>query len=152
MADGERRAMKIYIHREGRPEAEAVSVTSNTTLRELFAQTDAEPLVLFEDGDQELDLNRTIHEAGVAERAHLFVGQRHRIGVEVLYNGETCRETFSASTRVSRILTWAVNGKAFDLSEVDAAEHTLALATNDAVPPGDVHLGSLDDATPGHVA
>ncbi len=143
--------MKIYVHHEGQPEAEAVEVVPEGPLRELVGPVTGQPVVLLEDGDEELDLERTFAALGIVERAHVFVGQRHRIDVEVLFNGEPRTETFSASTRVSRVFRWAVGGKGFDLSEADAAEHTLVLAS-DIAPPGDTHLGSLDDATPGRVA
>lgn len=144
--------MKIYVHQEAQEEAEAIDVPTNSKLGELVAGKDRELFVLLEDTEDPLDLEMTIDESGIDDRAHLFVGQRHRVDVDVLFNGERHTRTFSASTRVSRVFKWAVGKQAFDLSEADAAEHTLALLANDVVPPGDAHLGSLDDSTPGRVA
>ena len=143
--------MKIYVHLERRPEAEGVEVASGIPLRALVDQVTENPVVLIEDSDERLDPERTLVELGIAERTHLFVGQRQHVEAAVLFNGETRVERFSASTRVSRVFRWAVGRRAFDLSAADAAEHVLALA-DDVSPAGDTHLGSLDDATPGHVA
>jgi hypothetical protein len=142
--------MRIYIHREAHDEAEALESPAQASVAEALALEEGE-IVLIEDQDEPLDTALTFETAGVADRGHVFRGRRHPIEASVEYNNETHEHQFGASTRVERVFTWAVGKHAFDLGEVDAAEHTLALA-DETVPAGDVHLGSLDQATPGRVA
>ena len=142
--------MRIYIHREAHDDAEALELPIEASIAEALALEEGE-IVLIEDQDEPLDTALTFEAAGLVDRRHIFRGRRHPIEVSVEYNGETHEHQFGASTRVERVFKWAVGKHAFDLGEVDAAEHTLALA-DETVPAGDVHLGSLDQATPGRVA
>jgi hypothetical protein len=142
--------MRIYIHREAHDEAEALDSPAEGSIADELTLEEGE-LVLLENQDEPLDTTLSFQAAGVDDRGHVFRGRRHPIEVSVEYNGETHVHQFGASTRVERVFKWAVGKHAFDLGEVDAAEHTLALA-DETVPAGDVHLGSLDQATPGRVA
>lgn len=144
--------MKVYVHREAQADAEAVEVSGDMSLSEALGAGDGSSLaVLLEDSEDALDLALRLEEAGVEDRAHVFVGARQRILVEVMYNGETRQKKFSASTRVERVFRWASGKNGFDLDRADAAEHTLALCSTGEVPAQDVHLGSLDVDTPGRV-
>ncbi|MGA2165291.1 MAG: hypothetical protein ABSH36_12580 [Solirubrobacteraceae bacterium] len=142
--------MRIYIHREAQDEAEAFELPGQASITQEL-KLELEEIVLLEDQDEALDPAQTFEQAGVADRAHVFRGRRHPIEVSVEYNGQTHEKQFGASTRVERVFKWAVGEHGFDLGEVDAAEHQLALA-DETVPAGDVHLGSLDQTTPGRVA
>jgi hypothetical protein len=142
--------MRIYIHREAHDEAEVLDSPADRSIADELTLEEGE-LVLLEDQDEPLDTTRSFDAAGVGDRGHVFRGRRHPIEVSVEYNMETHERQFGASTRIERVFKWAVSKHAFDLGEVDAAEHTLALP-DETVPAGDVHLGSLDQATPGRVA
>jgi len=142
--------MRIYIHREAKDEAEALDSSTEASIAEDLTLEEGE-IVLPEDQDEPLDTSLSFAAAGIADRGHVFRGRRHPVAVSVEYNGETHEREFGASTRVERVFKWAVGKHAFNLGEVDAAEHTLALA-DETVPADDVHLGSLDQATPGRVA
>lgn len=145
--------MRVYVHQEGRLEAEAVDITETVVIGEALGIVgDEGSVVMIEDEEEILDTTLTLQGAGVADRAHLFRGRRQRIEVVVSFNGEQREHVFAASVRVDRVFRWATGEHGFDLSKVDAAEHTLALAGSNVIPAGDVHLGSLDDRTPGHVA
>lgn len=142
--------MRIYIHREGQDEPQAFESAGQATIAEELT-LEHEEILLLEDQNEPLDHSQSFEQAGVADRAHVFRGRRHPIEVSVEYNGETHEKQFGASTRVQRVFKWAVGEHAFNLGEADAAEHQLALA-DETVPAGDVHIGSLDQATPGRVA
>jgi hypothetical protein len=144
--------MKIYIHRDGHPEPDALETQSTAVLGEALSKDDGGVSVaLLEDSDELLDLAVSVEAAGVQDKAHVFAGTRHRVQVEVLYNGESREHEFSASMRVERVFKWAVGKQGFDLSHADAVEHTLALCASGKVPSDDEHLGSLDAETPGKV-
>ena len=142
--------MRIYIHREGQDEPQALESPGQATIADELALEHEEIFVL-ENQDEPHDHSQSFEGAGVDDRGHVFRGHRHPIEVSVEYNGETHEHQFGASTRVERVFKWAVGKHAFDLGEVDAAEHKLALA-DETVPADDVHMGSLDQATPGRVA
>jgi hypothetical protein len=141
-------AMRVYVHRERHHEAEVVETANDATIAEALGIDGNVEVVLLEEADEPLDSSARITE--VPDRAHLFVGRRHRIEVVVVFNADEHAREFSASAGVERVFRWATGKRAFDLSDADAAEHTLALPDG-TVPGGDVHLGSLDDATPGHL-
>ena len=113
--------MRIYIHREGQEEAEALESPGEATIAEELALEEGEP-VLLENQDEPLDTTQSFEPAGVDDRAHVFRGRRHPIEVSVEYNGETHEHQFGASTRVQRVFKWAVSEHAFDLGEADAAD------------------------------
>ena len=144
--------MKIYIHREGDQQPDAVEMPGSAVLGEVLARGDGGVTVAqLEDTDLPLDLAVSVQQAGVEDRAHVFVGTRERLAVEVLYNGDTREHEFSVASTVRRAFTWAVGKHGFDLSRDDASEHTLALCADGVIPAEDVHLGSLNAATPGRV-
>ena len=143
--------MKIYVHREAQQDAEALEAEGRVTVAEAFGVPDRVLVVLSEDAEEVLPDTAKLEDA-VTDRGHVFAGRRHRVLVSVMFNGETREHEFSASTRVKRVFAWAVGEHGFNLGAEDAAEHALALASTDAMPAEDVHLGSLDADTPGKVA
>jgi len=147
--------MRIYLHQESQQDASAVETAETAVIADALGidgEGEGAVVVLIEDADEPLDVTRTFAEGGLSDRTHLFCGRRHRIDVAVSFNGEQRTHVFSASTRVERVFRWATGEHGFDLSKADAAEHTLALSGTDVIPPGDAHVGSLPEQTPGHVA
>jgi hypothetical protein len=140
--------MRIYVHREAVAEAEAFEISETAVITDAL-ELDGEALLL-EDAETEIDVTASFATAGVADRAHVFRGRRKRVTACVTYNGQTIERTFSTSTRVRRVFEWASGRRGFQLSKHDAAEHTLQLPDG-SEPPGDAHLGSLDDGMPGRV-
>jgi hypothetical protein len=141
--------MRIYLHRESTHDPDSIETEPTAVIRDAVGIIE-NGIVLLEDADTPLDLAQTFEESRVPDKAHLFHGQRHRIVAAVRFNSETITREFSTSTRVDRVFRWAVGNDGFDLSKPDAADHTLQLPDG-TVPPGDAHLGSLDDTTPGRV-
>jgi hypothetical protein len=136
--------MRIYVHQESELDAQTVEVDESIRVSEAFSVGSEEGvLVLIEDTDEVLELTAAVGHAGIQDRGHVFVGRRHRVIAMVTFNGVMHERAFSSSTRVKRVFEWATGKEAFDLGKIDAAEHTLALASTETVPAGDVHLGSL---------
>ena len=145
--------MRIYLHTHAQHDADAVETTPQVTLAAaLGIAPDDDTVVLLEDGEEPLDLTRDLSALGLVDRAHLFAGRRYRVVAEVKFNDRTIERRFPASARIARVFRWAVGEDGFDLGREDAAEHALALCETGQILPRDVHLGSLDDATPGRVA
>jgi hypothetical protein len=141
--------MKIYLHTEDKPEPDAVDVELDTKLETLVASDDGELVLLAEDQDEPLDLTSTFEQAGITVPSHLTLARRLRLAVSVLYNGEHVEHEFSASTRVLHVLEWAL--RKFEITGEEAAEHTLAILPSNEIPDPDRHIGSLEQARPGHV-
>ncbi len=144
--------MRIYIHKEEQLEPELVEVDDATTVRDAVAQAVEDVEVVFiEDEEEEVDLTLALSAAPIADRGHVFAGKRRRVEVEVQFNGAVETKRFVASARVRRVFKWATGKKVFDLSQADAAEHTLALCASGEIPPEDAHLGSLRTDKPGEL-
>lgn len=143
--------MRIYVHTENGHEVQAVDVSEGSAIAAALAVTGADVAILLEDADDELDGGKTFGETRVANRSHVFVGRRRRVDVVVSYNGDRREREFGPNARVDRVFRWATGKKGFELSREDAAEHTLSVIPGNVIPPGDAHLGSLDDATPGRL-
>jgi hypothetical protein len=144
-------AMRLYVHREAQQDAEALEADGAGTVGEAFGIPNQAAIVLAEDSDEPLSPEASLA-GSLEDRAHAFAGQRTRVLATVTFNGVTIDKEFSASTRVRRVFDWAVGKHGFNLGEIDAAEHALALSGTEVMPPEDVHLGSLDADTPGVVA
>jgi hypothetical protein len=142
--------MRIYIHQERGHDVEAAETMSESVIAEAL-NLETDELVLLEDSDEVIDVSLTFERVGIGDRSHVFRGRRHRIEAIVVFNGERHEREFSSSTRVERVFHWATGPEGFDLSKADAAEHQLALALDDTVPAGDVHLGSLEQDPAGVV-
>lgn len=143
--------MRLYIHREAQQDAEVLEADGTGTVSQTFGIPDDATVVLAEDSDEPLSPEATVA-SSLEDRAHAFAGHRARVLATVDFNGVTIEKEFSASTRVKRVFDWAVGKHGFDLGEIDAAEHAVALSGTEVMPPEDVHLGSLDADTPGAVA
>lgn len=143
--------MRLYRHNPGADDPDVIEAEGAATVGEALEVREGTTVVLLEDTDEPLSLNGAV-ESMLSDRAHVFVGQHERVLATVGFVEKSIEKEFSASTRVKRVFEWAVGKHGFDLSEVDAAEHTLALNPSERIPPEDVHLGSLDAETPGRVS
>lgn len=141
--------MRIYLHREATQEAEAVETAPSSIIAKALAIEGG--VLLLENKDPEIDTTKSFKDAGLGDRAHVFHGQRPKVTAEVRYNGPKITREFSAAAQVDQVFRWATGKQGFDLAKADAAEHMLQLPDG-SVPHADVHLGSLDEATPRYVA
>ncbi len=97
--------------------------------------------VFLEDEKKFLSSDLTLKDAKIGDKCHIHIHRCHRIYVSVNFNGQQETRKFPPSATVDRVKKWAA--KTFDLSPVDAAEHTLQLTGSDERPDEDIHIGSL---------
>ncbi len=102
-------------------------------------------LVWIEDGQEPLDPNKMLNDAGVVERCHLHVSRCMEILVKVRFGGDSIERSFPPPTSADFILKWAVNPKNFKLTDSEAAKHLFAICGTDTeLDPAD-HIGRYAD-------
>jgi hypothetical protein len=102
-----------------------------------------EELVIFvEDAEEPLGRGHSLERCGLRHRHHVHCHKCHRIRVAVLYNGVEKQESFPPSTRVKRVLKWAIHE--FQLKGADAENKVLRLADPPQTElPNEAHIGSF---------
>jgi hypothetical protein len=104
-----------------------------------------EVLIFVENEPEPLGREHTVKHHGLQHRHHVHCHKCHRIQVDVIYNGVTKTDKVAPSTKVKRVLKWAID--AFGLKGADAENKILRLAA----PPetelsNDAHVGSYAHA------
>jgi hypothetical protein len=99
------------------------------------------PVVLLEDSEEELELDKQLDQVGVGQRSRIHVHRCRKVEVSVNFNAGQRERRFSPATTVHRVKQWAVHE--FGLSKVDATEHVLQLCGSTTRPDEDTHLGAL---------
>jgi len=146
--------IEVFLQIEGNRAIGIVKADENGTLRELLhsarqqglAIPEAPEIVLLEDGDDEILLDRTLAEVGIHHHSHIHVHRCHRVQVAVTFNGLTKNRDFSPASTVGKVKTWATSSDGFNLSKIDASEHALQLSGTTDRPDEDVHIGTLTTA------
>ena len=143
--------IEVFLQGEGVKEIILVHVPKDGKVRELLDAAkehgvhlggDGDPSAIYiEDGEETVDPNASLEEAGIRHRGHVHVHRCHRIEVSVNFNARTETKVFPPSATVGRVKKWAV--KAFDMSEKDAAEHVLQITGSKVRPDEDIHIGTL---------
>jgi hypothetical protein len=105
-----------------------------------------EGLIVFaEDADEPFGHGHSLEGCGVKHRHHVHCHRCHRIHVTVMYNGVEKRESFAPSTKVKRVLKWAIHE--FHLHGADAEGKVLRLADPPQTElPNEAHIGSFAHA------
>lgn len=137
--------MEIYVHGSEGEDPTLVEVEAGSRVRELAVVSEGEEacLIFIEEGEEPLDLDITIEEAGIHHHRHVHRGHCRKVEVHVRYNGETHSRHFSPAATVARVFAWAVGPESFDLTPEQQAEHMLALPGADHGLDGGVHIGSV---------
>jgi hypothetical protein len=144
----------LYVHSAKDPEPRLIRVEEEIMIDELVRKiveaeicegAPEEIRIFLEDETEPLDRERSAKHCGIRHRHHVHCHKCHRIQLGVIYNGIEKDDAFSPSTRVKRVLKWAVD--AFGLKGADAENKILRLAT----PPetelsNDAQLGSYAQA------
>lgn len=142
--------IEIFLQGEGIPEITLVRVPSKATVQAIVEAAQAHgmrleekdhPVVLLEDTEEALDLNRQLDQAGIGHRSRVHVHRCRRVEVSINFQAEQQTRKFSAATTVQRVKQWAVHE--FGLPKVDATEHALQLCGSMTRPDEDIHLGTL---------
>lgn len=145
--------MEVFVQGEGLRDIVRVEVPKGGTVKDLLAALsahgqgvmDGQPpaLVFEEDGEEPLNPEHSLEDAGIGPRCHVHVHRCHKVRVAVNFNGRQESREFPPSATIRRIKKWAVGKKVFDLSDLDASEHVLQVVGSTERPDEDVHVGSL---------
>jgi hypothetical protein len=141
--------IQLYLHGEGTAGEKIIEIPEDVTVHDIIAEAkklgftqDFETAVFVEDSDDELNHNHRLPECGIKHKHHIHVHHCRKIAVTVNFNGVDKTHSFGPSTRVSRVLHWAVN--AFELQGVDAKNKELRLGgTTGAVLTANQHVGTF---------
>jgi hypothetical protein len=137
--------MKLFAHGS---ESEVVSehdVESGISVAALRDEIGADEaaLVWLEEGEEPLNPDHTLAQAGVAEFAHVHHGHNRTVEVTVRFGGESKERHFPPSATVNRAFAWAVGNDGFDLPAAQRSKHTLGLCGSQAEVDRRIHVDSL---------
>jgi hypothetical protein len=128
--------MKIFLQDSGT--SAVVELGETAILIESIALADGERL-WEEDADEALASDAT---AAQLTRRSLHRG-RHRVEVQVHYNGESKELTFAPGATIERVHQWAVGRHGFDLDPADAGDLVLRETGSTAELELGAHVGQL---------
>lgn len=146
----ERDEIELFLQGEGIRDIMLIRVPQAGTVRDILTAargaglTAAEGVDLsLEDEEAAVDLDLPIAATPIKHRSRIHVHRCRKVAVTVSFNGAQKDETFGPGATVKRVKRWAVGKQAFDLSDVDAAEHVLQLSGSSERPDEDLHIGTL---------
>jgi hypothetical protein len=136
----------IIVDGEGLMDVEVIVVPQGSTGREVIVEVakktgiGVEEAILFiEDTDEPLNLDLVIREDLIGSVHH--VHRAKRVEVKVHYQNGTKEKVFSPSTRVQKVLDWAVGPEGFKIDPAIAPEMELALHGQSVNLPKQAHIG-----------
>lgn len=146
--EGERvMKIEVLVEGEGLQDIEIVQVDDGSLARELVVAiatrgdfSPEECFLFLEDCDETLDLAEVLNAEQVSGKIH-HVHRIQRVDVTVFYLGHHKERTFSPSTRIQRVLDWAVGPHGFHVDPAIAPEMELALHGQTTALPKNAHLG-----------
>jgi hypothetical protein len=143
--------IEIFVQGEGLKDVVLVKVPEDGSVRDLIeaargagAQVHGEDAILLafiEEAEEPLAADITLKEAGVHYRQHVHVHRTRKIQVTVTFNGRQESGDFPPSATLGRVKKWAT--RAFGMSELDATEHVLQVASSTIQPDEHAHVGTL---------
>ena len=117
--------MEIFLHRRA-AETEFMKVDPGKKVEDFGVEClGGGAFVWLEDGEEALELEKTLAEAGVVDRCHIHVSCCKAVVVKVRYGGDSIEESFSPATTAHLILKWAASPEGFKLTDTEAAKHLL---------------------------
>ncbi len=139
--------IEVMVEGEGLAEVEIIRLPQGSVARELVVAVASkvgfppeEAVLLVEDSDEEVDLALCLTKEMVGERVH-HVHRAHKIAVTVAYKEGQKEARFSPSSRIQRILGWAVSKEEFNIDPVIAPDMELALHDHTTALPKNAHIG-----------
>ena len=139
--------IEILVEGEGLAELAAIRIPRGSSASAIIVAVAAkgafpaeEAILLLEDSDVPLDPSIVIIEEEVSGKVH-HVHRAHKIEVGVYYQARKITRHFSPSTRVQRVLDWAVGPDGFKIDPTIAPEMELALHGQTAPLPKAAHIG-----------
>jgi len=139
--------IRILVEGEGLANVQEVVLVHGTALREItvavaskagFASEEA--FLFVEDEDTPLDLALAVDENFDRKRVY-HVHRARTVEIIVHYNGRVKTRGFAPSTRVQRVLAWAIGADGFNIDPPIAPEMELAIEGQTAELPGGAHIG-----------
>jgi len=138
--------IELLVEGEGLVEVETIRVPEGSAAREIVIAVAAkghfaaeEAFLFVEDSDEPIDPVLVLDKS-MAGRVH-HVHRAHRIDVRVFYQGRHIDRRFGPSTRVERVLDWAVGDRGFAIDPIIAPEMELALHGQTTALPKNAHIG-----------
>ncbi len=144
--------LDLFVQVQGRSDTLIVSVPLEARVMDLLAAIAARGLVptgtgevvlSLCDADDPVDHQRHLHEVGIGHHHQVHCHRRTRIEVVFRFAGQVREHTFASSATFRRLHSWATGPHGFRLSEVDASEHILQVASTGAQPEPTDHLGTV---------
>jgi hypothetical protein len=139
--------IEVIVEGEGLSEVETIRIPRGGAAREIVVAVAAkggfpaeEGILFVEDSDDPLDPALVVVEETLARKVHHVHRARH-VEVAVYYQGRHIEKRFSPSTRVQRVLDWAVGPHGFNIDRTIAPEMELALHGKTTALPKDAHIG-----------
>jgi hypothetical protein len=140
-------SLEILVEGEGLADVEILLIAEGASAQEVVsgvaakgAFADAEAVLFVEDGDEPLDLATTVVDEAFRGRVH-HVHRLRRVTAVVSYKEQQIERQFSPSTRVQRVLDWAVGRGGFNIDPSIAPEMELALQGTEKALPKSAHIG-----------
>jgi hypothetical protein len=139
--------IEILVEGEGLAEIEAIRVPRGSSALAIIVAVatkgafPAEEAILFlEDSDAPVDPSILLIEEEVSGKVH-HVHRAHKVEVGVYYQARRITRHFPPSTRVQRVLDWAVGPDGFKIDPSIAPEMELALHGQTTPLPKTAHIG-----------
>lgn len=139
--------IEIMVEGEGLAEVEAIRIPEGSTAREIVAAVAVkggypteEAILYVEDCEEPVDLTIVVTEEVVSGKVH-HVHRARKIEVAVFYQGRQIEKQFAPSTRIQRVLDWAVSSEGFKIDPAVAPEMELALHGQTTALPKNAHIG-----------
>jgi hypothetical protein len=139
--------IEILVEGEGLTEVETIRIPAGSTAHEIVSIVAAkagyavqEAMLFVEDCEQAVDLAIVVTEEAFGNKVH-HVHRAHKIEVAIFYQGRKIEKRFAPSTRVQRVLDWAVGPNGFKIDPAIAPEMELALHGQTTALPKNAHIG-----------
>lgn len=134
---------QLFLHRRGKG-TECIAVDLVTTVKD-FCSSCGEPAskAWLQDNIEPLDPNKTLSEAGVADRCHVLVISCQEITVRVRQIDNLQEFNVAPSTIVRAIFERAAGSDGFGLTDDERVKHDLVIG--DDVIDLNEHIGTLSD-------
>jgi hypothetical protein len=138
--------MEVFVHSLGK-DVELVEIEEHATLRKLAEQVAGpDGQVWLEGQTQSLKIDATATEAGVTDRAIVYIGTCGKVTVSVRYQTTTKVYEVPPATALQSVFARATSaGEGFGLSEVDRAQYTLQVRGTNVQPELARHVGVFVD-------
>jgi hypothetical protein len=132
--------MHLFVHTHGSDASTRIEIDTDGLVGELQV---GDGKVWVADSDEPLDVNLSVHDAGLRDHQHVHCGPCASIKVSVRFNGSTVAHSFRPAVSVATVLAWATGPNGFGLASDQVPKHTLIIVNADSTLAPGTHVGSL---------